>query len=127
MDLDAIITKTNVSATESWHNYAENPEDKNSGEPQVMINLILTVGAKTPVHKAMLLSIEPSTFKYRFEGDESWYVLKGHVTITLEDGQKVEMKEGDIVSIKGGRNSTWIVHEKFEKFVVVTDATKNIS
>ncbi|MNR37864.1 Cupin domain protein [compost metagenome] len=72
----------------------------------------------------MLLSIEPSTFKYRFEGDESWYVIKGSVTIILEDGEQVEMKAGDVISIKGGRNSTWTVHEKFEKFVVVTDGTK---
>lgn len=124
MDLEAIITKTTVCATENWYDYPENPEDKISGEPQVKINLIRAVGAKTPVHKAMLLSIEPSIFKYRFEGDESWYVIKGSVTILLEDGEQVEMKAGDVISIKGGRNSTWTVHEKFEKFVVVTDGTK---
>lgn len=28
MDLNAIITKTNVSATENWYDYPENPEDK---------------------------------------------------------------------------------------------------
>lgn len=124
MDLNAIVTRTSIADIENWYDYPENPEDKISGEPQVKINLIRAAGAKTPVHKAMLLSIEPSTFKYHFEGDESWYVLKGHVTITLEDGQQVDMKAGDVISIKGGRDSTWTVHEKFEKFVVVTDASK---
>lgn len=120
MDLDSIITKTDIKTKENWMDYPENPADKIIGEPEVKINLIRQKGAVTPLHRAMLLNIEPSKFKYRFTGDESWYVIRGHVTITLDDGDVVDMKAGDVVSIKGGRDSIWEVHESFQKFVVVS-------
>lgn len=124
---EQVVTRIHRNDTNGWFPYPENPDDKISGEPQVKINMFRSTGDLTPVHRAMLLSIEPSEFRYRFIGDESWIVLEGHVTITLEDGEVVDMKKDDLVSIKGGRNSVWVVHEHFVKFVVVTSAENQLA
>lgn len=121
--MNSTVTRTNLNNVDNWIDYPENPADKISGEPMVKLNMIRTKGEVTNVHKAMLLTIEPSEFRYRFVGDESWIVLQGKVTITLEDGEVITMETGDIISVKGGRNSTWVVHEPFKKFVVVTSST----
>lgn len=120
MNENKIVTKTNTKAISNWLDYPVNPKDFILGEPKCKLNVLRTKGAVTPVHQAMILTIEPSTFRYRFEKDESWIVLEGRVTITLDDGEIVKMETGDMVSILGGRNSTWQVHEPFKKFVVIT-------
>ena len=122
MTNDKIVTKTNIKNITHWLDYPVKPEDHISGDPKCKLNIIRTKGALTPVHQAMVLTIEPSTFRYRFERDESWIVLEGKVRIELEDGEVVNMETGDMVSILGGRNSTWQVFESFKKFVVITSA-----
>lgn len=122
MNSDKIVTKKNINAISHWLDYPIKPEDYITGEPNCKLNIIRTKGACTPVHQAMILTIEPSTFRYRFEKDESWIVLQGKVIIKLEDGEIVNMETGDMVSILGGRNSTWEVMESFKKFVVITSA-----
>ena len=120
-----IVTKTSLEANTHWLDYPVHPKDIISGDPKCKLNIIRTKGAVTPVHQAMILTIEPSTFRYRFENDESWIVLQGRVTITLEDGEVINMQTGDVISILGGRNSTWQVFEPFKKFVVITAAKPN--
>ena len=122
MNQNNIVTKQRIKEMSNWVDYPVNREDYISGDPKCKLNIIRTKGALTPVHQAMVLTIEPSTFRYRFERDESWIVLEGKVTITLEDGEVIDMEKGDMVSILGGRNSTWEVFEPFKKFVVITSA-----
>lgn len=64
----------------------------------------------------------PARYEYLFEGDESFYVLKGSVTIELEaTGESVELEAGDIASFAKGTRSTWTFTEAFEKFTVISD------
>lgn len=121
---DQIVTRIHLDDTHGWQGYPADLEDIINGTPSAQFNMFRMQGQVTPLHCAMLLSIEPSKFKYRFLGDESWIVIKGQTTITLDDGQIVEMKPGDLISIKGGRDSVWEVHEHFLKFVVVSSAKK---
>ena len=122
MKLDNTVTKANTENLSTWMDYPVQPKDFISGNPKCKFSLIRTKGAVTPVHQAMLLTIEPSTFRYRFENDESWIVLAGKVTIKLENGEVINMQKGDMISILGGRNSIWEVFEPFKKFVVITSA-----
>lgn len=121
---EPVVTRAQLSGTDGWRDYPADPALGISGDPKARFNIFRSKGDATPVHRAMLISLEPSKFRYRFVGDESWLVLKGRVTITLEDGQVVEMKPNDPISIKGGRNSVWEVHESFLKFVVVSAAAQ---
>ena len=122
MNLNNIVTKTNIKDMSNWLDYPVKPEDLISGNPKCKLNIIRTKGALTPVHQAMILTIEPSAFRYRFEKDESWIVLEGRVTIKLDDGEIIEMQTGDMVYVLGGRDSVWEVFEVFKKFVVITSA-----
>ena len=122
MNMNKIVTKTNINAISNWLDYPIKQEDFITGDPKCKLNIIRTKGALTPVHQAMVLTIEPSTFRYRFVNDESWIVLEGRVRIKLDDGEIINMQRGDMVSILGGRNSTWEVFESFKKFVVITSA-----
>ena len=122
MKESSIVTKSKIEEKSSWIDYPSGSKDSIKGDPQCKLQILRTRGALTPVHQAMVLTIQPSTFRYRFERDESWIVLEGRVTITLDDGEVVQMQTGDMVSILGGRDSTWEVHEPFKKFVVITSA-----
>ena len=107
MNQEKTVTKTNVNAISNWLDYPIKPTDHISGDPKCKLSLIRTTGAVTPVHQAMILTIEPSTFRYRFEKDESWIVLQGKVTITL----------GRWRSYKYG-NRRYDLHFRGEKFYV---------
>lgn len=121
--VEPVVTRTSLDALDEWRDYPSDPRLLISGNRKARFNIFRSKGDVTPVHRALLISLEPSKFHYRFIGDESWLVLKGRVTITLEDGEVVAMQPNDLISIKGGRNSVWEVHESFMKFVVVSAAS----
>ncbi|MGL1166885.1 cupin domain-containing protein, partial [Vibrio parahaemolyticus] len=45
---------------------------------------------------------------------------KGRLTIEFDDGEQLELAQGDLASVAAGRASIWTVHEPFLKFVVNT-------
>ncbi len=63
---------------------------------------------------------EPSTFPYQYAGDETFHVIEGSVTIQMENGESVDLKPGDIASFPKGAKSTWVIHEPFRKFFVIS-------
>src|SRR5437764_7227617 len=70
---------------------------------------------------AGLWRAEPMTVdSYVFEGDETFQVLKGRVTIDVEGQGSVDLSEGDIASFKKGTKSVWHVTEPFQKFFVIS-------
>jgi|SRR5689334_4981643 uncharacterized cupin superfamily protein len=69
---------------------------------------------------AGLWRTEPVTVDYTFEGDETFHVLKGRVTIDVEGQSPVELGVGDIASYRKGTKSIWRVTEPFQKFFVIS-------
>lgn len=80
-------------------------------------------GSHGNAHEACLWRTDaPASYEYDFEGDESFYVLEGSVTIELlESGERVELKAGDVASFAKGTRSVWSFSEPFKKFTVISD------
>ncbi|MCA1959977.1 MAG: cupin domain-containing protein [Desulfomonile sp.] len=57
----------------------------------------------------------PSTFPWEYDDRETAYVFEGRVTIETEDGDKVRIEPGDLVTFPKGMKCTWTVHEKIRK------------
>jgi uncharacterized cupin superfamily protein len=58
---------------------------------------------------------EPSSFPWQYSDKETAYVFEGRVTVETEDGQKVEIEQGDLVVFPKGMKCNWTVHEKIRK------------
>ena len=50
---------------------------------------------------------EPATFTREYEQTEMCYVLAGEARITPRDGDPVEVREGDLVTLLPGSVCTW--------------------
>lgn len=90
------------------------------GQPRARIKVLRTRGMRTPVQHVALLSAEPSKFHYRFTYDEAFQIISGHLAISLDTGERVEMRAGDVVTIPAGHDSIFEIFEPSMKFVVVT-------
>lgn len=72
-------------------------------------------------HTAMLWRCDPMTFDYGFPGDESFLVVSGAVRIELtDDGEIIDLHQGDVASFPKGTRSVWTIVEPLEKFTVVS-------
>ena len=56
-----------------------------------------------------------SEFDWEYDSDERCYVQKGRAIITTEEGDKIEIKEGDIVLFPKGLRCSWNIVESIEK------------
>jgi uncharacterized cupin superfamily protein len=57
----------------------------------------------------------PSEFDWQYSDDETAYVIKGLVIVTAADGERVEIKAGDLVTFPQGLKCKWKVLETVEK------------
>lgn len=57
----------------------------------------------------------PGSFRWEWNYDETLVVVAGRVTVTLDDGRKVELNPGDMAFFERGQGSVWTVHEHFRK------------
>ncbi len=57
----------------------------------------------------------PGSFRWNWNYDETIVVVSGRVTVTLDDGRKVELNPGDMAFFERGQGSVWTVHEHFRK------------
>ncbi len=72
-------------------------------------------------HTAMLWRCDPMTFDYDFPGDESFLIVSGAVRIELtDDGETIDLHQGDVASFPKGTRSVWTIAEPLEKFTVVS-------
>jgi uncharacterized cupin superfamily protein len=69
---------------------------------------------------AGLWKAEPMTIDYKFDGDETFHVLRGRVRIDVEGQPPVELAEGDVASFRKGTKAVWHVTEPFQKFFVIS-------
>lgn len=56
-----------------------------------------------------------SRFPWRYEAEETCYIKEGRVIVETEDGERVEIKEGDLVTFPKGMRCTWDVKERISK------------
>jgi uncharacterized cupin superfamily protein len=79
-------------------------------------------GSHGNAHEACLWRTEaPASYEYLFEGDESFVVLEGSVSIDLTDsGERVDLEAGDIATFNKGTRSVWTFTEPFKKFTVIS-------
>lgn len=58
---------------------------------------------------------EESTFPWKYDTKETCYLLEGRAIITPDDGEPVEIQEGDLVIFSVGLSCTWEITEAVEK------------
>ena len=95
-------------------------DDVIEGNPNCKIKLLRTVGKTTPYKAVAFFTAKPSKFNWRFNNDECFVLIEGHLAITLDNGDYVEMRAGDAVSFPGGHTGVCEIFEASRKFTVVT-------
>ncbi len=58
---------------------------------------------------------EPSEFPWEYDETEMCYIIQGKVVVETEDGEKVELGPGDLVTFPKGLRCRWKVLEKVVK------------
>jgi uncharacterized cupin superfamily protein len=86
------------------------------GEPDCTMKLLRTVGTVTPYKAVAFFTAGPSTFRWHFINDEAFVLLEGRIAITLENGERTEMRAGDAVSFPGGHEGICEVFLPTRKF-----------
>ncbi|TNE60632.1 MAG: DUF861 domain-containing protein [Alphaproteobacteria bacterium] len=114
------VTRAALDAPDGWMDYPLG-SDVIAGEPNCRMKLLRTVGTVTPYKAVAFFTADPSVFTWRFDNDEAFVILEGHIAITLDTGERVEMKAGDAVSFPGGHTGTCEVFVPTRKFTVVTN------
>lgn len=56
-----------------------------------------------------------SRFPWEYDAEETCYIKGGRVIIETEDGEKLEIKAGDLVTFPKGMRCVWDVKEKINK------------
>lgn len=90
------------------------------GEPFGDVHWLRVGSGGEGVLYAGLWTHEPADLPYVFPGDETFHVLGGEVTIDVEGGDSVTLREGDIASFTKGQTSTWHITQPFKKFFVIS-------
>lgn len=118
--LDSTVTAS-VNDADGWVSYPLDG-DVIQGEPRCRMKLLRTVGVRTPRKAVAFFTAEPSRFRWHFVEDECFVLLEGHIAITLDNGDRVEMRPGDAVSFPAGHEGVCEVFAPSRKFTVVTSA-----
>lgn len=69
---------------------------------------------------AGVVTIEPVTIHYTFQGHETIHILDGEVSITVEGERTVDLQAGDVASFTKGSRSKWVVKSTLREFFVLT-------
>ena len=79
----------------------------------------LTLGTTGP-GEVGLWEIDPGT-AHDVEVDEVFVVLTGRATVSVEGWPDVAMGPGDVVRLRAGTVTTWVVEERLRKVYVTGD------
>lgn len=71
---------------------------------------------------AGVITIEPVTIHYTFQGHETIHILDGEVSITVHGECTLDLRAGDIASFTKGSRSTWVVKSTLRELFVLTGA-----
>ncbi len=58
---------------------------------------------------------EVSRFDWYYSETEQCYILEGRVIVELPDGEKIEIKAGDLVTFPKGLSCIWDIKEPIKK------------
>jgi len=58
---------------------------------------------------------EESTFPWKYDTQETCYLLAGSAMVTPDDGKPVQISAGDLVIFPSGMSCTWEIREAVEK------------
>lgn len=59
---------------------------------------------------------EPSIFEWYYSSREKFYVVEGEVEVTLDDGETIEIKPGDMVIFEKGVKCIWNIKKAILKY-----------
>jgi uncharacterized protein len=90
------------------------------GDPDGQVHWLRTSGSTDATLMAGIFAGQPSRFRYTFETDETFHVLEGRVTITLDSGAAATLEPGDIASFPSGAHAIWEITEPLRKFFVLS-------
>lgn len=109
----------NLDAPAGWMDYplGDNLLD---GTPGCRMKVLRTVGTKTAKKVVAFFTAEPSSFRWAFDNDEAFVLIEGHIAVTLDTGERFELKAGDALSVPGGHTGTCEVFMPSRKFTVVS-------
>jgi len=116
------ITTASLDSPQGWMDYPLGA-DVIAGDPQCRAKVLRTVGTKTPYKAVSFFTAQPSRFQWRFDNDEAFVLLEGHIAITFDSGERMELRAGDAISVPGGRKGVCEVFAPSRKFTVVTSGT----
>lgn len=95
-------------------------DDVLEGDPEGKVHWLRTEGSTDATLMSGIFTGQPSRFNYVFGTDETFHVIEGRVTITLESGEAVDLIPGDIVSFPRGAHAVWDIKEPLRKFFVLS-------
>ncbi|HBN9788243.1 TPA: DUF861 domain-containing protein [Pseudomonas aeruginosa] len=113
------VALASLNSLDGWLSYPLG-DDVIEGNPNTQMKLLRTVGVKTPYKAVAFFTSQPSKFDWRFDNDEAFVLIEGHIAITMDTGERFEMRAGDGVSIPAGHTGVCEVFEFSRKFTVVT-------
>jgi len=116
------VVQASLDTDQGWLDYPLGT-DLIEGTPATKMKLLRTVGVKTPHKSVAFFTSQPGKFHWRFENDEAFVMLEGHISILMDTGERIEAKAGDAVSIPAGHTGICEVYEFSRKFTVVSSGT----
>jgi uncharacterized cupin superfamily protein len=91
-----------------------------AGDPNIMVHeLRSTSGAEGDLWAAVV-SVDPCSFSYAFDKDETLHVLEGEATVVVDATQSFELSAGVIASFRKGTRSHWTIHRRLLEFAVLS-------
>jgi uncharacterized cupin superfamily protein len=113
------IKRSTVDATEFVPFPAEEVEVL-EGDFQEMIHLVREGAAgHGGLQVGVSVTDRPSKVRYTFAGDHTVYIVFGEIEVELDDGEAVNLRDGDIASFPKGATCTWsVVRPTKEIFVM---------
>jgi len=91
-----------------------------NGDPKGQVHWLRTEGSSDATLMSGIFTGQPSRFRYTFETDETFHVIEGRVTITLDSGESVTLTPGDIASFPRGAHAVWDISHPLRKFFVLS-------
>ena len=106
--------------TSLWEPMPIDAPDLLEGDPAPKVHWLKKNEKGDPTYLTGLWHVQPAKFRWLFFGNETFHVLEGRATITVDDGTAVTVGPGDIISFPINTPSVWQVHEPLKKMFVIS-------
>lgn len=80
--------------------------------PQTLISCrVANADIQRKTRQWALWECDDPTFSYHYDQTVSFLVKSGRATLTMQDQQTTEIRQGDFVTIWSGAAANWVIHE----------------